>query len=315
MAFDDENTLYLLDVNGAWIKRFDPETRAFVVLPEVGGPGQETRRFSGASDITIVGRRLYVADTGNRRVQAFDLDTLVLREIWDDSGDRAGWRPIGLAAHRGSLYILDGERARFYRRARTGHLMLEIERAERAGQWSRLLIDNDGTKYFLNASQPDRPVLELADPKAAPITDAGAVRDLFAAPALRLDDNGRFCLPDSLARICARSMPVTAPAPELQLALCAPFNQTLRCVNKPNAPRITRTAQGSWLLYVVEREPRRVDAYTGEGRRLRHSWGDCMDWQPADVGARGNIAVILDEQGQAVYRHQGRVRQPTTNPA
>jgi phage tail-like protein len=305
MAFDAENTLYLLDLQGARIKRFNPETRGFAELPEVGGVGQEARRFAQPSNIAIADRLLYVADTGNRRVQVFDLETLVLTEIWDDTEDRSGWRPVDLAEHRGSVYILDSERARLYRRARTGHLMLVSERADRPGQWSRVLVDNSGTAYFLNASRPDHPVLDSADPKAAPISDASAVRDLFTNPALRLDANGRFCLPETLARICDRSLPVSGPAPEMQLGLCAPFNRrTQDCNIKPQLPRTTRTAQGSWLLYVVEREQRRVDAYTAQGRRLRHSWGDCLNWQPSDVAAHGEIAFVLDEQNQAVHRHQ-----------
>jgi phage tail-like protein len=183
--------------------------------------------------------------------------------------------------------------------------MLVSERADRAGQWSRVLVDNSGAAYFLNASRPDHPVLDSADPKAAPISDAGAVRDLFTNPALRLDGDGRFCLPETLARICDRSLPVPGPAPEMQLGLCAPFNRrTQECNIKPRLPRTTRTAQGSWLLYVVEWELRQVDAYTAQGRRLRHSWGNCWNWQPSDVAAHGEIAFVLDEQNQAVYRHQ-----------
>src|SRR4051812_7901467 len=37
MAFDAENTLYLL--TGDRVRRFDPEMRTFVDLPEVGGHG------------------------------------------------------------------------------------------------------------------------------------------------------------------------------------------------------------------------------------------------------------------------------------
>src|SRR6266436_906968 len=61
MAFDGENTLYLLELQGAWIKRFDPETRAFAELPEVGGAGQEGRRFAQPSNIAIADGLLYVA--------------------------------------------------------------------------------------------------------------------------------------------------------------------------------------------------------------------------------------------------------------
>ena len=76
------------------------------------------------------------------------------------------------------------------------------------------------------------------------------------------------------------------------------------CPPKPQPSRIVRTAQGSWLLYVLRRSERRVDAYT-DGVRLRHSWGAGMDWQPADIAASGETAFVLDEEHQILYRHRG----------
>jgi phage tail-like protein len=307
MAFDDENTLYLLVTAGPdapSIKRFDPESRTFTRLREVGGAGSEVRRFADPQNIAIAGKRLYVADTGNRRIQVFDLVSLALVEIFDARGDRADWNPVDVSEHHGNVYILDANRARVYRRTQTGHLVAQFEVREKAGQWSRILLASDGIVYLLNLTQPDRPVLETAH-QGAPIADAGAVRDLFENPALRLDERGRFCLPEPLTRSCGRRKPASPPSPDVPLGLCPPFDRRAqRCREKPNAPRTTRTAEGSWLLFVVEREQLRVDAYTAGGRRLRHSWGMGMDWQPCDVAARGPRAFVLDEKNQAVYRHQ-----------
>jgi phage tail-like protein len=287
MAFDAANTLYLLvagEPGGAVVKRFEPESRTFVALPEVGGDGSAPRRLSDPRDIAIAGDRLYVADTGNRRVQAFDLASLALVEIIGATGERAGWEPVDLAVHDEGVYVLDAARARVYRRARTGQLALQLEVPQRAGKWSRVLVDRIGTIYLLNATVKDRPVLETADPHAPPVADAAAVRDLFASPELRLDAFGRFYLPEPLMRVCGRSK---AAQPRARTPM-----------------RTTRTAQGWWLLYVVEREQSRVNAYTAAGRRLRHSWGCDLDWQPCDVAAFGRVAYVLDERGQTVYRHQ-----------
>lgn len=303
MAFDERFTLYLLVANR--IKRFDPETRTFTALPEVGGEGSEARRFSQPANLTISGQRLYVADTGNRRVQVFDLESLALVEIIDDQGERTGWSPSDITSSGGNVYILDSARARVYRRTRTGHLCLEFEIPTKAGQWSRILVDRNGTIYLLNLSQAGAPVLDTRDPQVPSITDAGDIRDLFDSPAIRLDELNRFCLPESLTRVCARMQPSTSPAVEVPLGLCPPFNrQADRWQNQVPVQRTTRTAQGWWLLYVVEREQLRVDAFTASGRRLRHSWGSGMDWQPCDVTARGQFGFLLDEKNQAVYRHQ-----------
>jgi hypothetical protein len=302
MAFDADDTLYLLV--GDLVRRFDPETRAFAVLPEVGGRGAEPRRFSGPASIAIAANRLHVADTGNRRIQVFDLVSLALVDLIDAAGGRAGWIPADVAARQGGVYILDSAHARVYRRARTGHLRLEFENAAKPGQWSRILIDKTGGLYLLNLSQPGRPMLDRPDPQAAPIADAGSVRDLFDPPVIRLDEQDRFCLPEPLARVCGRRRPA-APPVESALALCPPFNRPGRRGDAAPAPPTTSAAQGAWLLYVVERKRQRVDAYTG-ARRLRHSWPSGPgggEWQPCDVAARGQFAFILDEMHQVVYRH------------
>jgi phage tail-like protein len=304
MTFDEANTLYLLDRQDAVIKRFDPESREFESLPEVGGVGTNAREFKEPTNIAIVGKWLYVADTGNRRVQIFDLKSLTLAEILKPTGSLADWVPVDVAAYGGKVYILDAHGAAVYQHTPAGELTMKFERSDRVDQWSRIVVDQEGHIFLLNTSDAEKPVLETADPNAAPISDAGALRDRFEAPAIRLDEKGRFCLPPSLARVCGREKPVASPAPEIQLALCSPFDrETLRC-QKPIRPRTVRTAAGSFLLYVLEREERRVKAYTQDGKRLRHSWGTDLDWEPVDVAANGMIACVLDGRDGTVYRHR-----------
>src|SRR5439155_18407597 len=88
------------------------------------------------------------------------------------------------------------------------------------------------------------------------------------------------------------------PPPEMPLQQCVP--RVCAADDAPEAP----AARGDWLLYVVDRRQRRVDAYTDDSRRLRHRFGAGMEWQPCDVAACGDTAFILDET-QAVYRHNG----------
>jgi phage tail-like protein len=288
MAFDPSHALCLLASDGASIKRYDGETRSFVVLPEIGGAGNEPRRFSGAKSIAIAGDWLYVVDETNLRVQVFDVDTLVLIDILT----RRDWKPIDVVAYGNVAFILDGAHPRVFRHGRDGRLRLELERRDDRPRWSRIAADRKGELYLLDAT---RGVLERRDEKAGPVTDAGAVRDLFAQPPIRLDERNRFCLPASLGQVCGRRPPSASPEPETPLSRCNTRRRT-----KPSA---AVAAEGAWLFYVVRRKERRVDAYTDGGRRLRHSWGACMEWQPCDVAACGDVAYVLDEQAQAVHRH------------
>jgi phage tail-like protein len=306
-ALDAENTLYLLSDEELAIKRFDAATRRFAPLPGVGGQGSDPRQFSAPHQIAIVGKWLYVADSGNRRVQMFDLENLALSELWEHVGPRADWQPVDVAAHQGSVYILDRHQARIYRHRPGSDLVEYAARPGNEETWTRIVADREGRIYVLKEVNGQAAVLELVveqtEANWPEFTDAGALRDRFDPPAIRLDDSGRFCLPASLARLCDRQKPNDAPSPETPLSLCAPFNAAQRRCNEPTTATTVRTATGAFLFYVLEREQRRVRAYTIEGKQLRHAWGHGLDWHPVDVAARGMIACVLDEDG-TVYRHR-----------
>jgi phage tail-like protein len=305
MALDADGRVHLL-VGGSTIKSFDPESRTFAALPFGGGTDADPRYFARASSIAIAERRLYVCDSERRRVLVFDLDAFVLLRAYDARGTRANWQPVDLAEHDGSVYILDRAGGRVFRHTPTDHLVFVFARPDRAGRWTRLAIDRGGRIYLLDETVPAAVVLDTPDPLAPPIVDAGSIRDRFDPPALRLDHgSARFCLPADLTGACGWRRRIAASSPEIPLAACPPFNRRAdHCDTKPKPPRTTRTAQGDYLLYVVEREQRRVNAFTAGGRRLRHAWGPGLDWQPVDVAALGEFASILDEHNQAVYRHQ-----------
>lgn len=264
-AIDRELTVYLLAGDGT-IKRYDGETQSFVAYAQ----------FDGATSIAIARNWLYV--TRGDRVDVLDLTRSVLVDVLEVSA-------VDVVAHNGAVYLLDAANGRVYRHAPYGRLELELERPERAGVWSRVTVDREGTLYLFNGES-----LETRDGEV--IADAGVIRDLFDPPVLKLDEQGRFTLPASMAGVCGRSLPASAPPRETEQRLAA---------------------RGDFLLYVVRRSKQRVDAYTNDGRRIRHTWGACLNssstWQPCDVTACGDTAFILDEEHQAIYRHSaGRER-------
>lgn len=104
LAQDREGHLYILDAQTLRIKRYDPCTQIFDVLPWLGGMGSEPRQFLDPHRIAISGRNdLYVVDTGNRRIQVFALKGLPLRAVWGplqvlSGADGFSVRPIVLQA-------------------------------------------------------------------------------------------------------------------------------------------------------------------------------------------------------------------------
>lgn len=119
IAEDSEGRLYILDGQTLRVKRFDPCQQIFEVLPALGGEGSEARRFRDPHRITISERNdLYVADTGNRRVQVFALKGLSLRAIWGPLRvikDETGIRVQRVEATRATPVKSDDNDAQQYR--------------------------------------------------------------------------------------------------------------------------------------------------------------------------------------------------------
>ena len=229
MALDAGGLLYLLCRSESQVKRFDPITRRFHRLLGVGGAGTDARQFGDPVSIAIAGGNLYVAEKGNRRVQVFDLNSLMLRYMWM----QAGWKPIDLAVHAGGVYILDARGGRVFHHAMgRDELTLIVSRPEDPDRWRRIAVGRQGKVYLLQKSK-SQARLDVYDPRAkcfgVAIEDAGDVRDFFDPPAIRLFypqkatpfQEGRFCLPQGLGRACDRH---AAPASlERPLLPCVPL--------------------------------------------------------------------------------------------
>jgi phage tail-like protein len=83
VAVDSQDQVYVLDQKTCLIKRFDRCLRQFVTLPCIGGCGSEPRRLKTPNGLAIsCCDNLYLADTGNYRVQVFAINGFLLRAIW-----------------------------------------------------------------------------------------------------------------------------------------------------------------------------------------------------------------------------------------
>jgi phage tail-like protein len=84
VAVDTQDRVYILDGKTCEVKRFDRCRQKFVKLPCIGGIGSEPRELSSPQGMAISCRdHLYIADTGNYRVQVFSVKSLALLAIWE----------------------------------------------------------------------------------------------------------------------------------------------------------------------------------------------------------------------------------------
>ncbi|MFQ5852447.1 MAG: 6-bladed beta-propeller [Candidatus Binatia bacterium] len=101
------NRLYVANAKLHKIKVFDANDGKF--LFDIGGRGSDDGRLNFPTNIFIRNAKLYVADTGNFRVQIFDLDGKFLKNF-GKAGDTFGQfaRPKGVGADSdGHIYIAD----------------------------------------------------------------------------------------------------------------------------------------------------------------------------------------------------------------
>jgi phage tail-like protein len=326
MAFDKRLILYLADRSALRIRRFEPATQTFEPLAALGGQGSELRQFLSIDAIAIHGNRLYIADAENARVQAFHLQTLALLVEWTARDVKNGWKPKDLVHTGDALYVLDQKDRRVLRAVSwKDELEVLLAGADTAEEWLHLLADRSSFLYVLvkkngivslqvyDVSKPSPPI--------GTFFEAASVRDRFPVPAILMDAQGRFQMPESLRAACGWKPP-DSPAPPETLASAG--SGTLHAV---------RRFQSERGYYELDRELREVRVFTSSNQ-LRSLFGprdsdgqplnatDAKAWDPSDLRAEGECVYILDAANQRVWRHRFgsdfldpvRDRQPWQSP-
>ena len=107
IAVDCDGDVYYSDPAGDRIYRIEGCFGTTAAAPCFGGPGQEETQLQTPRGLLLHKHRraLYVADSGNHRIQIFDPDTGQLLESWDGGSLATPW---SLAADaEGNVYVAD----------------------------------------------------------------------------------------------------------------------------------------------------------------------------------------------------------------
>ncbi|MFN7931266.1 MAG: hypothetical protein U0Y68_25720 [Blastocatellia bacterium] len=113
VALAADGSVFLLDSTTAQLKRFDPCTCRFDVVPCFGGVGNEARQLQEPHGIAIGGGNLFVADAGNHRLTVIALHGFVLRGHWRPPATAAlahPWRPFAVAVDSCGRILRDRQR-------------------------------------------------------------------------------------------------------------------------------------------------------------------------------------------------------------
>jgi phage tail-like protein len=112
IAICPEGTIYFSDPAGNRILKIDGCDHSKAAVPCMGGEGEQSTQFREPRGLLChpVRRALFVADSGNHRIQIFDLNSFQLLDIWGQQGVDPGRfdTPWMLASdNEGNVYVVD----------------------------------------------------------------------------------------------------------------------------------------------------------------------------------------------------------------
>ncbi|MCM3870582.1 MAG: phage tail protein I [Pyrinomonadaceae bacterium] len=133
IAVDVDGTIYFTDPKNHRLFKIDACDDSICRLSCIGGEGSKPTQLNTPRGLLIPDYRhsLFLADSGNHRVQVFDIDSWQLGGVWGQSSMAAEPQassdagrfntPWSLAAdHHGNVYVVDYENRRVQRFNRTG---------------------------------------------------------------------------------------------------------------------------------------------------------------------------------------------------
>jgi phage tail-like protein len=114
-------------------------------VPCLGAEGSAPRKFRAPRGLAVSGDRLYVADSGNDRIQIFDVVTLKLLTIWPGLRN-----PSDVASDaKGNVWIADRGNARLVRRGRGGRRVIAIDGTGIAAHFFEVNYGPDARQRFV----------------------------------------------------------------------------------------------------------------------------------------------------------------------
>jgi phage tail-like protein len=151
IAIDACGILYILDADECRILTYDPSNKQTEYLKGIGGQGTLPGQFKSPEAIAIRPDTLYVADTGNNRIQAFARTNLQIRWI-AETADFKGFEPVKIVPDdTGSLYVLDGIGCRILKFDQGGRFLVAFgEEVLKGKEPANIAIDTNGFLYVLD---------------------------------------------------------------------------------------------------------------------------------------------------------------------
>lgn len=200
IAVDLDGTIYFSDPTKNRVFKIDVCDGKTALLPCMGGNGTEPPRFEKPRGLLIPHHRrtLFVADSGNHRLQLFDLATLQLVEVWgrqNVSGAVPGAQPgqfdspVALAGDEaGNVYVVDYGNRRVQKFDAAGQVVRDFwDAANNSAVLSRpvgIAVWGQGKETRVYIVDEEKHAVFLFDRDGKPMIDGGGRAVSFGADQL-----------------------------------------------------------------------------------------------------------------------------------
>ncbi|HKP51314.1 MAG TPA: phage tail protein [Chloroflexia bacterium] len=183
VAIGPNGAIYLLDLQGVQLKRFDPCECRFEVVPCIAGRGTGVRQLLDPHGVGIMGGNIYICDSGNRQVKVFSLYGFALRTILTppkSSPLYKTWQPYGVTFDsRGCIYVSDPANGMVHRFAPSGRMLEPSWEGLAAPTY--MVMSCDGLLYVLATGDDGKPAVVVLDGEGAIVPSRSAKRPSEAA--------------------------------------------------------------------------------------------------------------------------------------
>jgi phage tail-like protein len=236
VAVDRQDNVYVLDGAACEVKRFDRCTQRFEKLHCIGGRGTEPRQLNHPHGMAISDQDdLYIADTGNYRVQVFAVRGLALRAVLGPfavtktaqgfvlataAGQRVApsvdcaaavaypantWQPRDVAAEpQGGVCVSDYANGliHFFDRHGCWRFASDGSSETQAAlvKPTRIAVDRAGRVYVLQDGVDSVVVLDADGKFLGTVTQPDEIAGRFRPVAVAVDVQGNLCLSDCVTR-------------------------------------------------------------------------------------------------------------------
>ena len=238
VALDSQDRIYILDGTACQIKRFDRCLQQFVTLPCIGRSGNNPRQFFNPRGLSISKcDDLFVADTGNCRVQIFSLGNLALRELLGPLQVQISATGVSVRSRRTRNHATNKRPiVRHKSRSQPEHGSLGTSRYRNTSgptspttqtdsftssirtvagaaafdgtgpnspkliKPTRITLDREGRLYIIQENVSYVVVLNADGTWAGNIQQSGDLAGRFCPVAIAVDVNGNLCLSDCVTR-------------------------------------------------------------------------------------------------------------------